>query len=125
MTHHNTAFRRLRQTCPNGPFSQVELAKAAGMAFSSISRIETGRETPRPSTCRRLAQAMGVPAAIVAAACTGPEGAAPTAAAPPPPVVAPPPVAMPPAANVPGRALPVAGPRAVVDQGRPIQRRIA
>lgn len=40
--------------------SQAELAKATGVHTATISRLETGRTGARPSTLRRLAEALGV-----------------------------------------------------------------
>lgn len=40
--------------------SQAELAKATGVHTATISRLETGRRGARPSTLRRLAEALGV-----------------------------------------------------------------
>lgn len=40
--------------------TQVELAQAAGMSPTTINRVETGKLTPRFSTIKRLAAALGV-----------------------------------------------------------------
>lgn len=42
--------------------SQQELAKAAGVAQSSIHYIETGQKSPTTRTLQKLAAALGVPA---------------------------------------------------------------
>ncbi|MGE5585793.1 MAG: helix-turn-helix domain-containing protein [Bacillota bacterium] len=42
--------------------SQQELAKAAGVAQSSIHYIEMGRKSPTTRTLQKLAAALGVPA---------------------------------------------------------------
>lgn len=39
--------------------TQAELAQAAGIHPVTLSRIETGRTTPDPSTRQRLADALG------------------------------------------------------------------
>jgi transcriptional regulator with XRE-family HTH domain len=39
--------------------SQRELAASCGMAVTTIKDIETGKRTPRPSTLRRIAKALG------------------------------------------------------------------
>ena len=40
--------------------SQDDLAKVSGIAASTISRLETGKEKPRFVTVRKLAAALGV-----------------------------------------------------------------
>ena len=40
--------------------SQRDLARVAGISQFSISKIETGQQEPRPSTIRKLAEALGV-----------------------------------------------------------------
>lgn len=42
-------------------WTQRELSDASGVNYVSISRIETGLSHPQPSTCRKLAKALGVP----------------------------------------------------------------
>src|SRR5215218_971367 len=39
--------------------TQRELAKRAGLAVTTVNELETGKRTPRPSTLRRLASALG------------------------------------------------------------------
>ncbi len=46
--------------------TQAELAERAGIHAMTVHRIEREREVPRPSTKRRLATVLGVPAAIIA-----------------------------------------------------------
>lgn len=41
--------------------SQGELAKRAGVARPTVNAIENGRQPPRPTTIRKLAEAMGLP----------------------------------------------------------------
>lgn len=41
--------------------SQADLAQLAGVRTATVSEIESGRRTPRPSTIRALARALGVP----------------------------------------------------------------
>lgn len=52
-------FRMLRG------WSQTQLAKAAGMDKSRISRYESGDEVPRRATVERLATAAGVPIPLI------------------------------------------------------------
>jgi transcriptional regulator with XRE-family HTH domain len=40
--------------------TQEELAKRSGVARNTISRLESGLHPARPSTARKLAQALGV-----------------------------------------------------------------
>lgn len=40
--------------------TQEELAEASGVSRSTISRLETAARAPRPSTVRKLADALGV-----------------------------------------------------------------
>ncbi len=40
--------------------TQQELAKKAGMKQASIARIEAGKTTPRKTTLKKLADAMGI-----------------------------------------------------------------
>src|SRR5215217_5778034 len=49
--------RRLRKL---RGWSQVELAERAGVSAFTVTEIETGRREPRPSTLRKLANALGV-----------------------------------------------------------------
>ena len=53
------AVRRRRLECV---LSQAELAERAGTTRGTVARIEAGGYLPRPSTLRRLAEALGVPA---------------------------------------------------------------
>ena len=41
-------------------WSQVELARAAGMSATALSRIETGRLRPKPASLRLLLGIMGL-----------------------------------------------------------------
>lgn len=40
--------------------TQRELAKRAGISADSVNKIETGHHSPRPTTLRKLATALGV-----------------------------------------------------------------
>ena len=40
--------------------TQDDLAAATGISKANISRLENGKQEPRPSTVRRLAAALGV-----------------------------------------------------------------
>jgi transcriptional regulator with XRE-family HTH domain len=51
------ALRRLRK---RKGLTQQELAKHAGVSQYTITEIETGRRDPRPSTLRKLANALDV-----------------------------------------------------------------
>jgi transcriptional regulator with XRE-family HTH domain len=62
----DTVGERIRQAREQAVLSQGELAEAAGINRASVSLIETGRAKPRPSTLRRIAQALGVPASELA-----------------------------------------------------------
>jgi transcriptional regulator with XRE-family HTH domain len=55
------------------PLTQQELADAAGIHLKSVQAIEAGASRPRPSTIRKLAAALGVPARDLAAASVGDE----------------------------------------------------
>jgi transcriptional regulator with XRE-family HTH domain len=56
------ALRRLRK---RKGLTQQELAKHAGVSQYTITEIETGRRDPRPSTLRKLADALGVEVADI------------------------------------------------------------
>jgi transcriptional regulator with XRE-family HTH domain len=47
-------FRRARA------LSQRDLSRITGVAFDTISRLETGKQRAQPKTIRRLAGALGV-----------------------------------------------------------------
>ncbi len=57
--------------------SQRELAAKSGVSQTTIVNIETGKIRPHPSTLRKLADALGVEPAQLAAHL-GKEGAGPT-----------------------------------------------
>ena len=58
---------RLAQWRRRGPWTQAELAAAAGVALSTLRAIEHGRHrTPHPRSIRALAAALGVDPAAVA-----------------------------------------------------------
>lgn len=51
---------RIRQLREEARLSLRDLAKAAGVDFSTIHRIEVGTEEPRLGTLGKLAKALGV-----------------------------------------------------------------
>ena len=51
---------RLRELRERAFLTQAELAEKSGVSEGTINRIELGRHSPRISTIRRLAQALGV-----------------------------------------------------------------
>lgn len=51
---------RLREIRLGQALTQEELAEGAELAPDVISRLETGRRNPRPTTVRKLAGALGV-----------------------------------------------------------------
>jgi transcriptional regulator with XRE-family HTH domain len=51
---------RLKAARRRALLGQVELAERIGVAASTINRIETGHQTPRLSTVRKLAEALHV-----------------------------------------------------------------
>jgi len=52
--------KRLRELREAKGLSQDDLARLSGVARATIQSAELGRRKPRPSTRRRLAQALGV-----------------------------------------------------------------
>ncbi len=50
-------LRRLRR---ERALSQRDLSRMTGIAFDTISRLETGKQRAQPRTVRRLANAFGV-----------------------------------------------------------------
>ena len=54
------ALARLRDVRVRAALSQRDLAKAAGVAHTTIVRLENGDPNPYPSTVRKLAEALGV-----------------------------------------------------------------
>jgi transcriptional regulator with XRE-family HTH domain len=60
---------RLRDLRLNAFLTQRELAEKAGLTQATIVRLERGQRLARPSTARRIADALGVePRALVAPA---------------------------------------------------------
>ena len=51
---------RLRQVRREHALSQRDLARTTGVAFDTISRLETGKQDAQPKTLRKLAEALGV-----------------------------------------------------------------
>jgi transcriptional regulator with XRE-family HTH domain len=50
-------LRRLRR---DRALSQRDLTRMTGIAFDTISRLETGKQRAQPRTIRKLADALGV-----------------------------------------------------------------
>lgn len=50
-------MRNLRR---DSVLSQRELSRMTGVAFDTISRLETGKQRAQPKTIRKLANALGV-----------------------------------------------------------------
>jgi HTH-type transcriptional regulator, competence development regulator len=51
---------RLRSVRRAHALSQRDLSRMTGIAFDTISRLETGKQRAQPRTIRRLADALGV-----------------------------------------------------------------
>ena len=51
---------RLRKLRRARALSQRDLSRMTGIAFDTISRLETGKQRAQPRTIRRLADALGV-----------------------------------------------------------------
>ncbi len=51
---------RLRSLRRDSVLSQRELSRMTGVAFDTISRLETGKQRAQPKTIRRLAGALGI-----------------------------------------------------------------
>ena len=51
---------RLRRLRRMGALSQRDLSRMTGVAFDTISRLETGKQQAQPRTIRKLADALGV-----------------------------------------------------------------
>ena len=45
---------------PERALSQRDLSRMTGIAFDTISRLETGKQRAQPRTIRKLADALGV-----------------------------------------------------------------
>ena len=58
-TRVDTIGERVRNARLARAMTQAELAEATGVEEASISRIESNKSTPRPSTIRKLAAATG------------------------------------------------------------------
>ncbi len=52
-----TRLRRIRR---ERAVSQRELSRMTGIAFDTISRLETGKQQAQPRTIRKLADALGL-----------------------------------------------------------------
>ncbi len=51
---------RLRELREHSVLTQLELAEMSGVHFTTISKLEAGTATARPSTIRKLAKALNV-----------------------------------------------------------------
>jgi transcriptional regulator with XRE-family HTH domain len=51
---------KLRELRPRRALTLRELGELSGVAYDTIHGIETGKQAPRPSTVRKLANALGV-----------------------------------------------------------------
>jgi transcriptional regulator with XRE-family HTH domain len=51
---------RLRQLRRERALSQRDLSRVTGIAFDTISRLETGKQRAQHRTIRKLAEALGV-----------------------------------------------------------------
>jgi transcriptional regulator with XRE-family HTH domain len=51
---------RLRRLRRERALSQRDLTRITGVAFDTISRLETGKQRAQPRTIRKLAEALGV-----------------------------------------------------------------
>ena len=51
---------RLRRIRRERALSQRELSRMTGIAFDTISRLETGKQRAQPRTIRKLAEALSV-----------------------------------------------------------------
>jgi transcriptional regulator with XRE-family HTH domain len=51
---------RLRRIRRERALSQRDLSRMTGIAFDTISRLETGKQRAQPRTIRKLADALGV-----------------------------------------------------------------
>jgi transcriptional regulator with XRE-family HTH domain len=51
---------RLRRIRRERALSQRDLTRITGIAFDTISRLETGKQRAQPRTIRKLADALGV-----------------------------------------------------------------
>lgn len=52
---------RLKELRERAALSQMDLAERAGIARATIADLEAGKRPARPSTRRKLAEALGVP----------------------------------------------------------------
>ena len=58
---------RLKSLRRRAGLTERELAARAGLTHSTVAFLETGKHAALPSTVRKLADALGVPAAELAA----------------------------------------------------------
>lgn len=73
-------MRELRNIRLRRGLSQADLSAKAGVAEYTISEIEAGKRTPRPSTLRKLAQGLGVEVADLYGEADNPLAEAPPSA---------------------------------------------
>jgi putative transcriptional regulator len=52
--------RRIREERLKNGMNQTQLAEKAGIALDTVSTLERGEHSPRPSTMRKLARALGM-----------------------------------------------------------------
>jgi transcriptional regulator with XRE-family HTH domain len=62
---------RLRELRERAALSQEDLAKKAGVARATIADLEANKRPARPSTRRKLAEALGVEPAVLMDSETG------------------------------------------------------
>ena len=53
--------QRIKEQRLLNALTQGDLAKRAGLTHETISRIEAGKNVPRPTNVRKIAEALGVP----------------------------------------------------------------
>ena len=58
--HNTTIGEQIERARRRAVLAQTELATAAGIAYTTLWRIETGREQPRPATLRKIAAALSL-----------------------------------------------------------------
>jgi len=62
---------RIREARERKVWGQAELARAAGIKANTLWKIEHGKQEPRPSTVRKIAEVLGLdPAELMAPAAS-------------------------------------------------------